>query len=184
MATLSNSQLAEVQPRSVGEWQAVTLQKRSRLTQLSLPEKQRRMAQIGVLLERFSNTMGVFGWAQMDRMARADVKEEWCERLWKFDVSEIKAACRKHSEAIARSGKQPALNAEIIRPIIIAMHKAAVDKLGGDTRAPVDIPPDETPEEVAARREKQNAGRKRSQDFAAMRFPSIVKFDPDKSKDE
>lgn len=110
------------------------------------------MAQIGVLLERFSNTMGVFGWANMDRMARADVKEEWCERLWKFSVDEIKDACREHASAIAASGKQPTLNAEIIRPIIIAMHKRQIDALGGNTRGPVDIPPDETPADVKSRR--------------------------------
>ena len=174
LVTLSNSELLAVQPRSVEEWQAVTLQKRSRLMQLDLPQKQRRMAQIGVLLERFSNTMGVFGWANMDRMAREDVKEEWCERLWKFDVDEIKEACRKHAAAIAQSGKQPTLNAEIIRPIIIAMHKAKVDELGGNTRGPVDIPPDETPGQVKERRLMDDPDAlKRINDFVAVRCLNV-----------
>ena len=124
--------------------------------------------------------MGVFGWANMDRDARSDVKSEWCERLWQYSVSEIQGACREHSAAVAKSGKAATLNAEIIRAIIIRGHAKQVAALGGNVRGPAEVPEDETPEQVNARRKSQRlmddpAGLKRTQDFVSMTFPEITR---------
>ncbi len=115
-----------------------------------MPEVARRAAEMGGILETFSNLMSVFGWAQMDATARTAVKSEWCDQLSSYGLDEIRDACRVHAGASA--GKTPVLNAEIIKPIIIAMHKKQMDALGGNSRGPVDIPPDETPADVKSRR--------------------------------
>ena len=127
---------------------------------------------MGGILETFSNVMSVFGWAQMDPASKKAVKAEWCDRLEGYDLEEIRDACRSH--AAASAGKTPILNAEIIRPIIIREHKRQMDALGGNTRGPVDIPPDETPAEVKSRRLMDDPDAlKRTNDFVAIKFPKV-----------
>ncbi len=133
---------------------------------------------MGGILETFSNVMSVFGWAQMDPASKEAVKAEWCDQLAMYGLDEIKAACRVHAGASA--GKTPILNAELIKPIIVREHKKQMDDLGGKTRGPVDIPPDETPAEVKSRRLMDDPDAlKRSENFAAMHFPSITQAKPD-----
>lgn len=125
---------------------------------------------MGGILETFSNTMSVFGWAQMDATSRTAVKAEWCDQLEQYGLDEIRDACRVHAGASA--GKTPVLNAEIIKPIIIAMHKRQIDELGGNSRGPVDIPPDETPAQVKERRLMDDPDAlERINDFVAVKYP-------------
>ena len=177
LPAMTNSELQAFEPKTVDEWASRQLQKRMRISQLSMPEVARRAAEMGGILETFSNLMSVFGWAQMDQASKNAVKAEWCDQLESYGLDEIKNACRSHAGASA--GKTPILNAEIIKPIIIAAHKEQVDDLGGNTRGPMEVPVDETPVQVSARRRLEDPdGLKRSESFAAMNFPSINRVNP------